>query len=116
VKTIVTAYGSYMTSSELADAVTGYGLALARSHSVDVVDLPFVAEDGSSGRVQLRVGWLSDMATVLIDGSHDELLELDAVLTIVEKTESLEGDRGTAFAEDDMPDFRSAEPNWEDVI
>ncbi len=48
-KTIVTPLGSFPTGTEIADAVTGYALALARARTVDVVDIPFVADDGVHG-------------------------------------------------------------------
>ena len=54
-KTIVTAYGSFATGTDLADAVTRYGVALARRQAMDVVDVQFVTADGRTGRVQLRV-------------------------------------------------------------
>jgi len=114
-KTIVTAYGSYSTGTELADAVTGYGLALARIRTVDVVEIPFVAASGCIERVQLRVGWLSDMSTVTIDERADELLEDDTLLTLIEETAALDG-RGVVFTEEDIEGLRSAPSTWDDII
>jgi hypothetical protein len=113
-KTIVTAYGSYATGTELADAVTSYGLALARIRTVDVVDIPFVAAGGGIERVQLRVGWLSDMSTITVDGCADELLEDDTLLTLIEETAAL-GGRGVVFTEEDIEGLRSAPSDWDDV-
>ena len=115
-KTIVTTYGSYLTGTEIADAVTGYGLALARAHNVDVVDIPFIASDGSVARVDLRVGWLSDMAAVQSNGTHHELVDDATILTILSKTDYLEGRRGLEFADDDIEQLRSADLNWDDII
>jgi len=115
-KTIVTAYGSYSTGTELADAVTGYGLALARDHAVDVVDIPFVTTGGRIARVQLRVGWLSDMSTITADASPDELLEDATLLTLIEETEALDGRRGLPLDEEDIEDLRSAQRNWDDTF
>jgi len=115
-KTIVTTYGSFLTGTEIADAVTGYGLALARAQSVDVVDIPFLTADGEVGRVDLRIGWLSDMAAVSTDGLQDELVEVDTILTLLSKTNYLEGRRGLAFADDDMEHLRSSDLNWDDII
>ena len=115
-KTIVTAYGSFLTGTEIADAVTGYGLALARKHRFDVVDIPFLAADGSVSRVDLRIGWLSDMAAVSTDGSQDELVEVDTILTLMSKASYLEDHRGLAFGDDDMETMRSSDLNWDDII
>ena len=65
-KTVVTTLGSFPTGTEIADAVTGYGLALSRARTVDVVDIPFVAADGSAGRVELQIGWHSE--TIVVSG------------------------------------------------
>ena len=115
-KTIVTAYGSYSTGTELADAVTVYGLALARERTVDVVDIPFVTAGGCIERVQLRVGWLSDMSAVTAEGVRDELFEDATLLTLMEQTEALEGARGVPFDEDDIEDLRSAHRSWDERI
>ncbi|HEX5859598.1 MAG TPA: hypothetical protein VFY91_15955 [Microbacterium sp.] len=115
-KTIVTSYGSFLTGTEIADAVTGYGLVLARAHSVDVVDIPFLADDGSVGRVALRVGWLSDMAAVSTDGLQDELVEVDTIMTLLSKISWLEDRRGLAFADDDIEHLRTSDVNWDDII
>ena len=50
-KTVVTTLGSFPTGTEIADAVTGYALALSRSRTVDVADIPFVAADGSGSLI-----------------------------------------------------------------
>jgi hypothetical protein len=115
-KIIVTTYGSYPTGTEIADAVTGYGLALARAQSVDVVDIPFITADGSVGRVDLRIGWHSDMAAVTTDDSLEELVEVDTILTLLSKTNYLEGRRGIEFAADDVEQLRSGDLNWDDII
>lgn len=107
-KAIVTAYGSYSTGTELADAVVAYGLALARDHAVDVVDIPFVSASGRIERVQLRVGWLSDMSSVTVDVVAEELLEDDTLLTLMEHTEAVDGSRGETFAKEDIDDLHFA--------
>ena len=69
-KTIRTAGGSFLTGTEIADAVTAYGLALARARDLDVVDIPFVTEAGSVSRAQFRIGWLID--TVVTAGQQSD--------------------------------------------
>ncbi|HWI32162.1 MAG TPA: hypothetical protein VNT50_11780 [Microbacterium sp.] len=115
-KTIVTSYGSYLTGTEIADAVTAYGLALARVQGVDIVDIPFLSSDGSVSRVSLRVGWLSDMAVVTVRAAADEVLEIDTIMTILTKTSRLEARQGLAFAYEDIEQLRSSDLNWDDII
>ena len=93
-KTVVTTLGSFPTGTEIADAVTGYGLALSRARTVDVVDIPFVAVDGSAGRVELQIGWHSE--TVVISGAEtdepafgEEPFEVDTILALQAKTRAL---------------------------
>lgn len=115
-KRIVTAYGSFATGTELADAVTRYGVALARRHTVDVVDLPFVTEDGPIERVQLRVGWLCDFATVSMSGAPGELVEVDTLIALIRRTESVEGRRTPQVLVASVSDVRAADGNWEGII
>ncbi|MGC5225211.1 hypothetical protein ACPW96_21790 [Micromonospora sp. DT81.3] len=58
-----------------------------------MVVIPFVATNGSLARVELRVGWLSDMATVSSDGNSEDLVEVDTILGILAKIDFLEGRR-----------------------
>jgi hypothetical protein len=115
-KKIVTTYGSFATGAELADAVTRYGVALARTHTVDVVDLPIVTADGTAGRVQLRVGWLCDMATVSEDGAWGDLREDDTLLALIERTALVDGRRRRPPRMKSVTDWSVAGPNWEEII
>lgn len=116
-KTIVTAYGSFATGTDLADAVTRYGVALARRQAMDVVDVPFVTADGRTGRVQLRVGWLCEMATVSVGGRRGELREDGMVLELMRRTQFVErhrpAPRAVRYA---SAPAAAAEPSWEEII
>ena len=70
--------GSIVTGSDLADAVMLYAEALGNRHETDVVDIPVVAEDGTSGRAQMLIGSSSQLVSVT---SADGLLELTEVAT-----------------------------------
>jgi hypothetical protein len=89
-KTIVTAGESFRTGSEIADAVTGYGLALARIRDLDVVEIPYIAKNGTVYRAQLRIGWLIDMVVTFDDRVTDELIEADTIFGILAKTRAIE--------------------------
>jgi hypothetical protein len=74
-----------------------YALVLTKKRDVDNVTVPFVAEDGEIRRVELIVGWQTDMAVVSDDDPSDELLERDTILAIRAKAKSREVIRAQAF-------------------
>ncbi len=121
-KTVVTTLGSFPTGTEIADAVTGYGLALSRARTVDVVDIPYVAVDGSAGRVELQIGWHSE--TVVIAGAEaseqafgEEPFEVDTILALQEKTRALHAPPAAAAPFSVHTDqARPVEPDWDAVI
>ena len=88
-KTIITTRGSFLTGSEIADAVTTYGLALARMRDLDVVDVPFVTPVGTLSRAQFTIGWGADTATVMAPEQDAELFEIDTILDMLAKTTTL---------------------------
>jgi len=116
-KTIVTTIGSFATGTEIADAVTDYALALARCHAVDVVDLPFIATDGSHHRIQLRIGWLTETAAVSGPYFDDEPTEIETVLTLQHKAVKLGARRRSAVL---VPAYvhplGRPEPDWDELI
>ena len=85
-KTIVTASGAYRTGTEIADAVTAYGLALARARELDIVDIPFVGPDGALNRVQFRIGWLIETAVTTDLRPAEEVIEIDTTLDLLDRT------------------------------
>ena len=113
-KTIITKSGSFLTGTEIADAVTAYGLALARVRELDVVDIPFVVADGSFHRVQLRIGWLIE--TVVTSGRQwpDELIEVDTILDLLDKAHALSRSPGSGTHQRPPEVWR--ETNWDEVI
>ena len=113
-KTIVTPTGSFLTGTEIADAVAAYGLALARARRSDVIDIPFLTADGAVNRVQLRIGWLVDTITTVEEEPAEELLEIDTIIDLL--------DKAGALSETSAPNGRTrwvsewGESDWDDVI
>lgn len=113
-KTIVTSTGSFLTGSEIADAVTAYGLALARARRSDVIDIPFLSPDGSVDRVELRIGWLVDTISTAEEKPAEELLEIDTIIDLL--------DKASALSERHAPNGRTrlisewGDTDWDDVI
>ena len=88
-KRVITGSGVFLTGSEIADAVSSYGLALARVRAMDVVDIPFLEADGSRHRVQMRIGWGVETAVTSDEQPADELIEVDTIFDLLGKTRSL---------------------------
>lgn len=113
-KTVITPSGAFLTGTEIADAVTAYALALARVRALDVVDIPFVASDGSLRRAQFRIGWQVETAVTSDEQPADELLEVDTILELHAKS------RSTTLARDAGVRGRfvaaAKDTNWDEVI
>lgn len=96
-KSIRTARGSFLTGSEIADAVTAYGLALARMRALDVVDVPYLANDGSVHRAQFRIGWLIETVVThdqrRTDDLTDELIDVGTIFDLLGKASSITASR-----------------------
>ncbi len=88
-KLITNRNGSYRTGTEIADAVLHYGLVLAKKRDIDIVNVPFVDSEGMIRRVQLTVGWQTDIIAVSDAEPTDELLEVDTILALYAKADSL---------------------------
>lgn len=88
-KTLITGVGSYLTGDAIAVAVLEYWRRLAEHHLVDLVDLPFRREDGSRARVQLTIGWASELAAVdSASGGSPELADAAFVDDLERRTRS----------------------------
>jgi hypothetical protein len=119
-KTIYTAHERFTTGTEIADALTGYGLVLARERQLDVVDIPFIAIDGAFERVQMRVGWLVDMVVTSEGDCDEELLEVDTILSLLARTRALTQPAERASA-DRALEWEGSDPSsevfgWDEVI
>lgn len=96
-KTITTGSSTFLTGSDIADAVLHYGLALARVHQVDLVDIPVVEADGGEGRAGFTVGWLSSVSTTTAHEVEPELREQRTVDALADRAGALRGMRARAF-------------------
>jgi hypothetical protein len=114
VKTIITTSGEFLTGTEIADAVTAYALALARARALDVVDIPFVAPDGSQHRAQFRIGWHERTAVTSDERQVEELVEIDTILDLHAKSRltTLARDAGVRGSRADIPQ----DTNWDEII
>jgi hypothetical protein len=121
-KLLTTVSGSYLTGTDLADAVISYGLALTRAHAVDVVSIPFSRPDGSTRTVDFTVGWQLGTAAISADGIADgftaELVDPEALSTIQERTATLVGNRNQGLEHNEIgtTDLGAIDwPSWVDL-
>jgi hypothetical protein len=80
--------GSVVTGSDLADAVMLYAEALGNRHETDLVDIPVVTENGSSGRAQILIGSSSQLMSVTSDDGVLELVDAATTNAIRDKVRS----------------------------
>jgi len=74
----------FLTGTEIADAVMHYGAVLARTGSVDRVDIP-VLYGTRVRRASFLVGWLTDTASISATTGREELTDPGAVVDLYEK-------------------------------
>ncbi|SEI14039.1 MULTISPECIES: hypothetical protein [unclassified Leifsonia] len=101
---------TFITGTDIAEAVLRYGLALARHQQVDLVDIPVAVADGRTARAGFTVGWhagTTTLTTTLAD-DDEELTEPSTVIELTERARRV-GHHGRAFASDELgdelPDF-----------
>jgi hypothetical protein len=111
-KTLTNRYGSFLTGDDLADAVLHYGLALARRQQLDLVEIPYRAEDGTVGNVQLTIGWLTETTATSTSAMNEggaELIDVEATLGMYDKAENSGVIRGMPFSDEDASQFERVE-------
>jgi len=101
VKLLTNRSGSYLTSTGIADAVLHYGLLLARSQEIDIVNVPFVDSDGATRRVQFTVGWQSDTSAISDANPDDDLSEADTIQEVLSKARALRWNHAQPFTDDE---------------
>ena len=88
-KRIVMSFGDFLTGDEIADAVSRYSLALAKTHQTEVVDIPYRSTPGRVERVRLQIGRLVDIGVADDREGGRELLEPETVQLIQESADAL---------------------------
>ncbi|WEO79130.1 hypothetical protein BJQ94_08905 [Cryobacterium sp. SO2] len=77
--------GSFVTGSDLADAVMLYAEALGNRQKTDIVDIPVVAEDGGRGRAQILIGAWSQLVSVTSADGLSELIDIQTTDLLKDK-------------------------------
>jgi hypothetical protein len=106
-KLITSRIGSYLTGNEIADAVIRYGLALARKHELDVVEIPFLATDGTVQKAQFTVGWQVETAAISRSLPDNEMLEFDSAGVLNAKADRLGVNAARPFSREELAELVS---------
>jgi hypothetical protein len=107
-KLLRTALGSFLTGSEIADAVLTYGLALARQGAMDTVDIPYVVDGGASRRAQFAVGRAADVQVLEAPNEGPELEDPITTVSLYTKSAAY-AERGSSFAWDELAEMNLRE-------
>jgi hypothetical protein len=108
-KVLTAGGGSYLTGSEIADAVVRYGLALAKRRDVDLVDIPFVG-DGQVRRAIFTIGWRYEAQSVTCAVDGDELVEVGTTFALDAKANAVARRRAHAFTAEEAAALTWPEP------
>lgn len=99
---------SFLTGSDLADAVLSCALAAARAGRVEVVDIPILVTGGETRRARFPVGWQVDLAAVTSETSAGELEEPGTVIDLLDRVPPKRGIRALAFTEAEIAEMVEA--------
>jgi hypothetical protein len=111
-KLITSRVGSYLTGNEIADAVMRYGLALARKQQLDLIEIPFISNDGSVRRAQFTIGGQVETAAVSRAEPRDELVESDTAQLLNDKAESVGVIVARPFSTEELADFATTQIDY----
>ncbi|GAA1981602.1 hypothetical protein [Microbacterium pumilum] len=101
-KLLTNSSGAYLTGDDIANAVLGYGAALANEQRVDLVDVPYIAEHGRVGSVRLIVGWHATMNAEVHQGQGVELLDGATLAELRKRVAALNPSGDTPLASDEI--------------
>jgi hypothetical protein len=107
--------GSYLTGSEIADAVVRYGLALAKRRDVDLVDIPFLS-DGRVRRAIFTIGWRYEARSVTSAVHGEELVEVGTTFALDAKANAVSRRRAHAFSPEEAAALMWPEPSGEGAL
>lgn len=103
-KKIFYAGTEFITGDDIAMGVLQYCAALAGSVTAEVMEIPVRRPDGTLDRVALLVGPTSQIVVANVDGDHDELIDLDVMRRLGERTRAQQPTADTQPpAADDVP-------------
>ena len=87
-KLLTTTLGSYLTGSDIADAVIDYGYALAQERRVDLIDIP-ITVDHTTTRLRLTIGWQIQVHALGVSGDGVEMIDENTTAYLRARTAEL---------------------------
>jgi hypothetical protein len=70
---------SFLTGTDIADALMRYAKELWARRRVDLVEIPVLSENGHAQQAQFLVGWANPVSTVSVHTQHEELRDQGVV-------------------------------------
>jgi len=101
-KQITYAGKSFVTGTDLADAVMRLTAALGLSHETAGVTIPAMDENGHITTADLVLGPATEVLAIAIDSDQDEIVDAEVVAQLDERTRRLEPTR-TIASTDPIP-------------
>ena len=101
-KLLTNGSGAYLTGDDIADAVLGYGAALANEQRVDLVDVPYIADHGRVGSVRLVLGWHATVNAEVRQGQGVELLHTATLVELQKRVAALNPSGDTPLAAEEI--------------
>jgi hypothetical protein len=113
-KYLATLSGRFLTGSELAEALQSLSASLASHQFCEIVDIPIIDTDGVHRRAQVEAGYGAPITLVEAPAPYEELVEVDTVLQLYERAQTVGVVRGFPFVPDELDETDWSV--WDDCI
>jgi hypothetical protein len=101
-KVLTTVHGSYVTGSEIADAVVRCHDAVTATREIDCISVPFVHDGGGLRWVKILLGPPYRIEVGAIESAKPELIDSAALASVEDRIRDLHPFSSTPFTRDDM--------------
>jgi nicotinamidase-related amidase len=109
-KSIRTRVGTFLTGSEIADAVLHLSAASANVQRQETVDIPVVL-DRRIHRARFMVGWMTDVCVLTSAEDADELEEPASVVALLDRAAMVGVRKARPFTAEEMGSLPDLDPD-----
>jgi hypothetical protein len=109
-KSIRTRVGTFLTGSDIADAVLNLSAASANVQRQETVDIPVVL-DRRIHRARFMVGWMTDVCVLTSAEDAEELEEPTAVIDLLDRAATVGVRRARPFTPEEMRTLPDLDPD-----